>query len=173
MVRWKRIAEETGVEIAEAALVMPIFFMILLGIYWFGMAFNTYATINRAAMAGARYAIAQSCATCGNTQQSAANIAGQVTQVMQASNVNPNAITTYAPASPTFCTGTATTNCNNANSNITVCSNVQLSPAASPGVPSCGVTVSFRYPYQFYLPFSSLNMQKITLTANAQMRSEF
>jgi Flp pilus assembly protein TadG len=52
----------TGSEIAEAALVLPILFMLLLGIYWFGRAFNVYATINHAAREGARVAVAQSCA---------------------------------------------------------------------------------------------------------------
>ena len=42
MLRLKKIATgTTGSEIAEAALVLPIFFLIMLGIYWFGRAFNT------------------------------------------------------------------------------------------------------------------------------------
>ena len=54
MLRLKKIATgTTGSEIAEAALVLPIFFLIMLGIYWFGRAFNTYATINHAAREGA------------------------------------------------------------------------------------------------------------------------
>jgi hypothetical protein len=32
--------------------------------------------------------------------------------------------------------------------------------------------VSFQYPFQFYLPFTSLNMQTITLSAQAQSRME-
>jgi len=32
--------------------------------------------------------------------------------------------------------------------------------------------VSFQYPFQFYLPFTSLNMQKIILSAQAQSRME-
>ena len=51
--RLKKIASgSTGSEIAEAALVLPIFFMLMLGIYWFGRAFNVYATINHAAREG-------------------------------------------------------------------------------------------------------------------------
>jgi uncharacterized iron-regulated membrane protein len=60
----KILTGSVGSEIAEAALVIPIFFMIMLGIYWFGRAFNTYATINHAAREGARLAVAQTCATC-------------------------------------------------------------------------------------------------------------
>jgi len=60
VVRLKKIATgTTGSEIAEAALVLPIFFLIMLGIYWFGRAFNTYATINHAAREGARVGVAQ------------------------------------------------------------------------------------------------------------------
>jgi hypothetical protein len=36
----------------------------------------------------------------------------------------------------------------------------------------CGTSVSFEYPFQFWLPFSSLNKQRILLSASAQVRSE-
>ena len=36
-----RLSRETrGQEIAEAALVLPIVFMLMLGIFWFGQAFS-------------------------------------------------------------------------------------------------------------------------------------
>ena len=66
---WKKLAGETvGAEIAEAAVVLPLVFMLILGIYWFGRAYNIYATITHAAREGARAATAQTCATCGNTR---------------------------------------------------------------------------------------------------------
>jgi hypothetical protein len=34
------------------------------------------------------------------------------------------------------------------------------------------VIVSFKYPFQMYLPFTSLNMQQITLSVQAQSRME-
>jgi hypothetical protein len=51
---------------------------------------------------------------------------------------------------------------------------VQLStlPSGS-GAPACGISVEFQYPYQFALPFTSLNMQKITLGAGVQMAGEY
>ena len=67
----KIITGTIGSEIAEAALVLPIFFMIMLGIYWFGRAFNTYATINHAAREGARLGTVQGCAMCGTPNASA------------------------------------------------------------------------------------------------------
>ena len=106
MDRLKRIVAETsGSEIAEAALVIPIFFMILLGIYWFGRAFNTYATINHAAREGAFVATMSNCASCGNTPTAPATVANTVTAALQAAGLNPNQIQTYAPPSPVFCGG--------------------------------------------------------------------
>jgi Flp pilus assembly protein TadG len=66
-VTWlRRIAVETrGAEIAEAAAVLPLMFMILLGIFWFGQAFSIYSAITRAAQEGARAGAAPICTTCG------------------------------------------------------------------------------------------------------------
>jgi hypothetical protein len=52
--------------------------------------------------------------------------------------------------------------------------NVQLSSTAgaSGGAGECGVSVSFQYPYKFWLPFSSLNNQTVNIRAQAQMRAE-
>ncbi len=91
----RKLASTTGSEIAEAALVLPIFFMLMLGIYWFGRAFNTYATINHAAREAARFAVAQTCATCGtpNGAQSADAVAGQIQQFLKASSLDPGQVT--------------------------------------------------------------------------------
>jgi len=43
------ISETRGAEIAEAAAVLPLMFMMLLGIFWFGQAFSIYGAITRAA----------------------------------------------------------------------------------------------------------------------------
>ena len=52
---FRRLAVETrATEIAEAAAVLPLMFMILLGIFWFGQAFSIYGAITRAAQEGAR-----------------------------------------------------------------------------------------------------------------------
>jgi hypothetical protein len=152
--------------------------MILLGIYWFGQAFNIYATINHAAREGARVAVAQTCATCAspNQPQDTAQISNAIVQAMQASNVNPNNIISYVPTY-SFCQGgTQANNCNVGNQvdNITVCYGVPLTPSNTGfGTQPCGVAISFQYPYQFWLPFTSLNNQKIILTADVQMAREF
>ena len=74
----KRIARKLestdGAEIAEAALVLPLVFMFLLGIVWFGRAFNIYSTIQQAAQQGAITAARESCATCGNDPSDPATV---------------------------------------------------------------------------------------------------
>jgi hypothetical protein len=179
VVRLKKLATgTTGSEIAEAALVLPIFFLIMLGIYWFGRAFNTYATINHAAREGARAAVAQTCATCGspNISLTTNQIATQVKQSLQASSLDPNQVTNLG-GTPTACGGGSASCAQASNPKIWVCYNVQLQPPASlplnSGAPACGVSVEFQYPYQFSLPFTSLNMQKIMLNAGVQMKGEY
>ncbi|MBV9573844.1 MAG: pilus assembly protein, partial [Acidobacteriales bacterium] len=45
--------ETSGQEIAEAALVLPMLFLLFLGIFWVARAYNIYATVTQAARAGA------------------------------------------------------------------------------------------------------------------------
>ena len=177
----KTIRGERGAEIAEAALVMPVVFLFLLGIIWFGRAFNIYSTIQQAAHQGALVAARPTCATCGNASASDGSVtacpnptvACAVAGVMQASNIDPTAIPVDAtPPAPLFCpipTGGACTKANN----ITICRQVLLNPSASATQPPvCGTLVSFQYPFQFYLPFTALNLKQITLTAQAESRME-
>ena len=54
---------------------------------------------------------------------------------------------------------------------VTVCRNVVLDQfSASPA--TCGIVVSFQYPYQLNLPFSSLSNQQIMLKAEFEMQGE-
>ncbi len=179
MLKIKRIARQLGsadgAEIAEAALVLPLVFTLLLGIVWFGRAFNIYSTITQAAQQGAIVAARGTCATCTPVFPSAGTVAAVVSAVMQASSIDPGQI-----VSP----GTAPTGCANS-SNITICQQVLLDPSSnptqiqscgSPPAPSpsqiCGALVTFQYPFAFNLPFTSLNMRQIILTAQAQSRME-
>ena len=176
----KIITGTVGSEIAEAALVLPIFFMIMLGIYWFGRAFNTYATINHAAREGARVGVAQTCAACAtpNVTPTPNQIADQVKQALQASSLDPTQVQNLG-ASRTACGG-GSASCQTPGAGepqICVYYNVQLQPSASlragSGAAACGVSVQFQYPYQFVLPYTSLNMQKIMLNAGVQMTGEY
>ena len=146
--------------------------MMLLGIYWFGRAFNIYATINHATQQGVRAGVAQTCATCGNTSVLSSQTPTIITNLMQASHVDPTQIQSYAPTLPA-CAGGSTCTSGGSSNNINMCTNVQISPAASPGPPVCGVAVTFQYPYQFWLPFTSLNNQQIMLKVDVQMKGEY
>ena len=167
------LTNETGAEIAEAALVLPITFMFLLGIVWFGRAFNVYSTITQAAQQGAIAAARPSCATCGNnTSDSAVN--SVVTGVLQASNLDLSQIQPN-PTLPTLaaqCPSAPAPSCTLTSNNVNICRSVVLNPTGATDPPQCGAVVTFQYPFQFYLPFTSLNMQRIILTAQSQSRME-
>src|SRR5215470_6419695 len=60
------LAADTGVELVEAAFVLPILLTILLGTIWMGRAYMVYEAITRSAREGARYEVLPTCATCGN-----------------------------------------------------------------------------------------------------------
>ena len=173
---FRRLATETrGAEIAEAAAVLPLMFMILLGIFWFGQAFRIYGTITRAAEDGARAGAAPYCTTCSQVNTPAINAANAVQATMTAAHLDPTQIiplTSWTTPSLLGCTTGAPVACVNPGSpqsNICVQQRVQLSPG---GKPVCGISVSFEYPYKFWLPFSSLNQQGIQLQAVARVRGE-
>jgi Flp pilus assembly protein TadG len=168
-----RLAGTEAAEIAEAALVLPLVFMLLLGIIWFGRAFNIYSTIQQAAQQGAIKAARATCATCDPTFfPSDTAVSNAVEAVMKSSNLDTTQIMANAPA-PAFCTNPPypTGACTTSADNITVCRSVLLNPPASTQA-QCGTVVSFQYPYKFYLPFTSLNLEQIVLSAQAQSRME-
>jgi Flp pilus assembly protein TadG len=175
--RGHTIAGDAGQEILELALVLPLVFMLLLGIYWFGRVFNIYSTIAHAAREGAQVATTFTCATCGNAESPAASVETVVLNSLQASSLDPNKISKFTPASLTFCGGlTQAQACTTTAKKIYVCENVVLNnaPGNSTGVssPVCGSSVSFQYPYQFYFPFTSLNFQRVLLKADVQMKNQ-
>jgi Flp pilus assembly protein TadG len=151
-----RLGRETsGAEIAEAAVVLPLLFMLLFGIMWFARAFNIYTTINRAARQGALAAAANNCATCGNTRQSAVNIQTNVVNpILTASHLDPGQVQNF---------------------------NVQWDVVLNPGSPQIelGTVVSLQYPYNFKLngisccpPTLTPITTGVVMTAQAQARQE-
>jgi TadE-like protein len=173
--RLKRLATETrGQEIAEAALVLPIAFLILLGIFWFGRAYNVYATVTHAAAEGARVAATPTCATCTNVPQSDVAVFAEITSILQASNLDINQIRAYAP--PAY--ATLPGGCDPLYNNVLICRGILLNnPAtaqactATPTNPpaACGTMVSFKYRFSF--PFTT-NYQLILIPAAAEARVE-
>ncbi len=175
----RRLARETrGAEIAEAAAVLPLMFMMLLGIFWFGQAFATYGAITRAAQEGARAGAFPYCATCGTPNTLTAFAANAVTATnaaLTASKLNPALVVPPTPP-PTFITCisnqlTGPPGCQ-AGSNICVLAPIELTIQGSGATQVCGLSVSFGYPFQFWLPFTSLNQQQILLQATARVRLE-
>jgi hypothetical protein len=145
-------------------------FMMLLGIFWFGQAFSIYGAITRAAQEGARAgSVSSACATCGtdNLPQHLTNAVSAVQAALTASHLDPTQARLPLPP-PVFsgCTGVAL-----ASGNIRVQAPVHLTTGAS-ATNVCGISVAFQYPFQFWLPFTSLNKQQIWISASALLRLE-
>jgi Flp pilus assembly protein TadG len=180
---WRTLARNTrGAEIAETAMVLPLVFMMLMAIFWFGQAFRIYGTITHAAREGARAAIAPVCATCASGNTPAQNALAAVNSALAAAKLDPAKV--QAPAAPptlyvcgslgTSCGGVAA--CDSSVTNMCVQTHVQLSSCSNTpaGEATCGTSVSFgyRYPYHFGIPYTTLDLGNITLPAQAQMRVE-
>lgn len=154
--KWK---EDLGAELVEAALVVPILLMLLLGIVSFGNAYHAYQTITRAAREGAKAAVLPPCA-------------------LYASGGCPGSNAPYTSSDvwndfvlPTLQKGSLITS-------STVQTQVQSSYTLKyvwmdpPTDSVCGVQLSLTYPYTFALPFTSLNLSTINLSTKVQMRLE-
>jgi TadE-like protein len=186
---WLKAARATdGSEIAEAALVLPLMFMMLLAIFWFGQAFSMYGTITHAARQGARAAVAPACTTCTAVNTPAQNAYNAVQSALAASRLDPANMSkpTTAPAlcscgsTNTACGGGGSlVTCDPSETSLCVQTNVQLSFSLKGGAGECGTSVSFqyKYPHHFYLPCAewpctSLDLGQMSLPAQAQMRIE-
>ena len=162
--KWK---DESGAELFEAALVIPILLMLLLGIVWVGRAYNVYETITRAAREGARFAVLPSCASCSpaNTMEETYTAAG--TSKSPACLGNPTyEFTNYvAPALTASALNPAKVKnyCQQA---------VVMNPTSDSSARECGIEVSFQYPIQLAIPFTSLNARTINIPASSTMRME-
>lgn len=177
-----------GSEIAEAAVVLPVVFLFIFAILWFGLAFNTWGTVTAAAREGARYAARPTCATCGPPVNgwSSTNLPGDaavdaaVTSFLQAGRVDPTQIIAYqpdaaflapclsppAPPAPA-CSGPTA-------HNLTICRFVVVNFGDAPQ--QCGIIVSFQYPFGSGLPFPSypnfsLQSIKITTVGSSQTQN--
>ena len=147
----------------------------------------------------ARAAVNPACTTCAGVDPTQ-NAWTVIQNDLQAAHINPNALQqpTNPPAVCACSNGTATgcssttVACDNSQNKICVQgvthsgtgtvnwsdSYVRLSSTIAPsktqagGAGECGISVSFQYPYTFWLPGSSLNNETINLRAQAQMRAE-
>jgi Flp pilus assembly protein TadG len=169
---FRRLALETrATEIAEAAAVLPLMFMMLLGIFWFGQAFSIYGAITRAAQEGARAGAAPYCSTCSGSNSPTTNVTNAVNNVLNAAKLDTSLIRSSAPT-VNACPSTATISGACPSNGVCVQYPIQLSNVALGTTPVCGILVTLQYPFRFWLPFTSLNKQLIYLSATARVRLE-
>ncbi|HVB34691.1 MAG TPA: TadE/TadG family type IV pilus assembly protein [Patescibacteria group bacterium] len=139
----------------EFAFVISLLMTLMLGIVTFSRAFNIYQSITRAAREGVRMAVLPSCASCGNsyldpstgvTEANSTVFSSYIAPALQAANLNPNAVLNYSESVGWLDAGDTDQ--------------------------QCGVAISFQYPYQLDLPFTSQNLTTIDIPAAVQMRLE-
>jgi Flp pilus assembly protein TadG len=147
----RTLAGTGGAELVETGLVLTMLLTLMVGIFWLGRAYNIYETITRAAREGARFAVSPSCATCGNAFPSDAEVDAVINGALSASALNP------AKVSPA----------------ITIQRNQTLDPSAPGANQVAGVIVTFGYPVQLFIPFTSLRSSSFTISTQVQMRQEF
>jgi len=158
------LRRDSGQEIVEAALVLPLLFFIMLALFWFGRTFNIMATLNRAAQEGIQVATRPTCAIpYNNAFLTKAQVVQKITNDLQADHLDPNSLTAYAP--PFTCSATPAPVCTTTAQNIQICTGVpltcgtlpcQVPPVACGGNPVLGTRVSFGYQ-----SLSPLNMTNI------------
>lgn len=167
---------ERGAQLAEFAMVFPLFLALLFALIWVGRALSVYGTITRAAREGARFAVAPSCASCSpaNTSPNDTEIANVIGSHLRAASLSPASIQSYAPpGTTTFCTGVPVAACTTTG-NIRICRGVQLNSTAPPQ--QCGTVVSYSYPVPFALAVQTsgalIKLPKITVSTSVQMNQE-
>ncbi len=148
------ISGDSGSEIFEFALVVPLLLTLLIGIIWIGHAFNVYETITRAAREGTRYAVLPNSVANGNTvADSLGNSCSTntnayfnfVVPALEADHLDPAKVKNY-------------------------CQKTVWLENTYPQ--QCGVSISFTYPVQLVIPFTSVNATTVDIPAHAQMRLE-
>jgi hypothetical protein len=144
------VAEERGAELVEFAVLAPLLVMLLVGMIWFGRAYNTTQTLTRAAREGARFAIAPCCASCcdpSNPYPTDAEVRARIDTALLASSLDPGQVQGYS-----------------------MLRQQPLNPGSAQV--DRGVVISFTYPFRFVLPFTPLHLTTITLSVRVQMREE-
>ncbi|HEY6764107.1 MAG TPA: TadE family protein, partial [Candidatus Sulfotelmatobacter sp.] len=172
----KALARDSrGSEIAEAAMVLPLMFMMLLGIFWFGQAFRIYGTLTHAARQGARAGASPYCSTCASVSSAGQNAYTAIQSALAAANLDSRRLAppTTPPALFSCNDGSTPVTCDPTPSSICVQRDVKLSSSAgTTGAGVCGISVSFQYPYQFWFPGTSLNQQLLQLHGVGRARME-
>lgn len=156
----RALRRDAGQEIVEMAFVLSILLLVLIGIISFGRAYNIYQTVTRAAREGARMVVLTACATCSSSGSpcSSTGITAPSDSCIQSKVVNPAlAAANLDPTNPTYTQSYQGRYLWLDNNN----------PPQE-----CGVEISFTYPFQVTLPFTSLNLTTLNLHTQVQMRLE-
>jgi Flp pilus assembly protein TadG len=140
---------EAGSVLVESAFTISLLLMLIIGIFWIARGYNVYSTMGRAAREGARFAVTPSCAMCGNQYPPDDQVRQVISDALQASALNPDLVTPNP---------------------ISIQRDVILNPGSAQI--EKGVVITFTYPYQIFLPFTSVGLSNYTLTAQVQMREE-
>lgn len=157
--------DERGSEIVEFAFVITALAALIFGIISFARAYNVYQTITRAAREGARMAALPSSVYDGNSFMDGATtysspdspiFTNYIAPALKAANLNTSA-----------CAGADSTDC-------IADYNEQIGWMAPSGTADnqCGITISFKYPYQLAIPFLSQGIGTIDLSTKVQMRRQ-
>ncbi len=167
---------ESGAQIAEAAVVLPVLFLVIIAIFWFGLAFNVAATVERAAKLGAIVAARPTCASCTNAFPASATVVTAIQNSLRAGHLDPANVIANAPAFA--CTPTIAPVCTTA-SGVEICDGVPLTcgTAACQTPPvGCGVNAQFgmrvSFGYRFKSPVPVGSFTQITIPASAQAQKE-
>jgi hypothetical protein len=174
-----------GTEIAETAVILPLFFMLFMAIFWFGQAFRIYGTLTHATRLGAEAAVAPACTTC-TAGIAATNAQTAVYNALAAAHLDKNNLVAWGGLTPTWkpialcaCGSGPASSCTSATcdgtvANVCVQENVQLSYPSQGGMGTCGISVSarYKYPYHLPIPLTAWDLGNVLLPGQSQMRQE-
>jgi len=167
---------ESGSQVAEAAFVLPILFLVLFGIVWSTLALSSASTLQRAAKQGVIAATRATCASCGDAFQSNAQVVQSIDSVLNAAHMDGTNLVSNSPAFA--CNATPAPACSTTQG-VEICNGVpltcgsaacQVPPQNCGSQPALGMRVSFGYKFNSPVPIGS--WQSITLRASAQAQQE-
>lgn len=175
-----RKQRQKGAELAEFAMVFPLFLALIFALIWGGRALSVYGTITRAAREGARFAVAPSCASCpsnglsGNASPTDTEVANVINSSLQAASLSPASIQSYTPpGTTTFCSGVPVAACTTSG-NIRICRGVQLNTTTPPQ--QCGTVISYAYPvplaFHVQTAGAMVRLPQVTVSTSVQVSQE-
>src|SRR5258708_15982058 len=143
------LKQDRGAEVAEAAVILPVLFLLLFSIYWFGRGFNIYGTINHAAREGARAAAVPACGNCTSCTWLGSNlpcdvpVVTAVNNALVAAHLDPTLAVPFVPSQapgglpPASCGASPPGFCATSSSGtFTICRNVELNPNSAAPAPA-------------------------------------